>query len=150
MLEIFLIWVCARKIGKIVADKGRSKIGYQLMLVGLWIGGEFIGAIVGAILHANAGGPGVRGVPCMAYVCALIGAAVGAGIAFAIANGLSPIQRDEDFYRDPDDRLDVRRPEYRRGGYDRIRRDDDRPPTGGGDNITERPAEREPDDRIKD
>jgi hypothetical protein len=152
MLEIILIIVCCRKIGQIVETKGRTKIGYQVMLVGFWIGGEICGAIVGAVLDVGMREPGQRGFSCLAYICALVGAAVGAGIAFAIANGLTPIPRDDEFYRGPDDRFDIRRPEYRRGGADRGWPDAGPRLPADADQITDRPAqppvERRDDDRV--
>ncbi len=101
MLEIFLVWALAKKIGNIVQNKGHTRWGYQLLLVVLWIGGEVMGGIVGAIVQEG-GDQGESGFPLMAYVCALVGAAIGAGIAFAIATSLANVKTDADYYQDDD------------------------------------------------
>jgi hypothetical protein len=132
MLEIILVFMCARSIGKIVADKGRTRIGYQLMLIGLWIGGEIAGLVLGFALQGGMGGD--AGFPCMAYIFGLVGAAAGAGIAFAIAHGVSPLPSDDDFYRrDP-----YGRDPYGRDPYDRDPRgyDDRRPARGDEQGIS--------------
>ena len=99
MLEIVILIILGGKIGKIVADKGRKKIGYQLMLVGLWLGGEIFGAIVGGILAAvltdDGEGPGMLLVLASALGCAI----TGAFIAFQIAKNLPPLDADDEFYR---------------------------------------------------
>jgi uncharacterized membrane protein YeaQ/YmgE (transglycosylase-associated protein family) len=86
MLEIIILWALTRRIGGIVEEKGRKSGWYKLLTVVLWFGGEFAGAIFGAL---------VTGVDesgqCTVYIFALLGAAVGAGIAYAIANSLSPV-----------------------------------------------------------
>ncbi len=81
MLEIILLVVLARKIGDICESKGRKATGYKILLVVLWIGGEFFGALIGALI---AGGEGIA-----VYVFALLGAAIGAGIAFLLAKNAS-------------------------------------------------------------
>jgi hypothetical protein len=90
MLEILLIYLLCSKIGKIVRDeKGyESAIGYQVLTVVLWIGGEFVGGFVGGLIS----GVGPRGEPdmCSVYGLALVGAALGATISYTIANNLQP------------------------------------------------------------
>ena len=142
MLEILLVWALAKKIGGIVAAKGHSRFGYQLLLVALWIGGELAGGVIGVLVQGAAGGE-EQGFPCMAYICALLGAAAGAGIAFAIANGLANVKTDADFYRD--DNYDRRRDEEVRRAWHAPQ---DRPPDS--DAYKSPPAEREPDDRIQE
>lgn len=86
MLEILALLVLTKKIGKVVEAKGRKSGGYKALVVGLWFGGEIIGFILGTAMAAN--DPSARLLP---YFIALLGAAVGAGIAYAIASNLSPV-----------------------------------------------------------
>src|SRR5262245_52441221 len=79
MLEIIAIIAAAKRIGTIMREKGRNGGWYQFLLVVLWIGGEFVGAIIGTIITGGRGG-------FLVYVFALLGAAAGAGITFSIAN----------------------------------------------------------------
>src|SRR3954463_3453341 len=86
MLEIILlVWLC-RKIGAIAREKGRKAVGYQFMLVGMWLGGEIGGMVAGVLMvGANPGG----GINPTAYLFALMGAAAGAIVTFVIVNSLS-------------------------------------------------------------
>jgi Na+/phosphate symporter len=89
MCEILFIIYLARKVAKIANDKGRNGFGYGFMLVGLWIGGEIAGALVGVSLvhgqlHNNQAGLAI-------YACMLAGAAAGAILTFIIVSSLSPI-----------------------------------------------------------
>ena len=42
MLEILALFFLTKRIGEIVEEKGRKTIGYKLLTVALWIGGEVI------------------------------------------------------------------------------------------------------------
>jgi hypothetical protein len=86
MLEILALFFLTKRIGEIVEEKGRKTIGYKLLTVALWIGGEIVFAIVGAVIVAMAGLPDL-----VIYLFALGGAAIGAGIAFTIAKVLPPL-----------------------------------------------------------
>jgi hypothetical protein len=86
MLEILFLVNLTKRIGTIVESKGHKSGGYKLLLVLLWFGGEFFGGIVGALLTG-----GDESLNCLLYAVALIGAGIGAGISFAIANSLTPI-----------------------------------------------------------
>jgi len=87
MLEILLLIWLGRKIAAMAREKGRGPTGYVFMLVGLWVGGEICGMIVGSML--SPGRPGdFNG---MAYIFALIGAAAGATATFLIVRSLSPL-----------------------------------------------------------
>jgi uncharacterized membrane protein YeaQ/YmgE (transglycosylase-associated protein family) len=90
MLEILLIIFLSKKIGRIAASKGRSQAGYIVLFVLLWVGGEFAGALYGAIQDEEG---------FLAYVYALAGAAAGAILAFIIVNALP--DRRQDFVPDP-------------------------------------------------
>ena len=81
MLEIILIVYLAKKIGAKVEEKGYKKGGYIFMFVAFWILGEFLGAILGAIATGEEG--------MTIYLFALVGAAVGAFLSFAIVGGLN-------------------------------------------------------------
>ena len=83
MIEIIIIIVLARKLAEVADSKGRSK-GWAALGPGLWILGEIIGAVVGLIISGDQGAG--------MYVFALVGAAVGAGVAWAIVNNLSATQ----------------------------------------------------------
>ena len=104
MLEIAILVLLAGKIGKIADSKGRKKIGYQLLLVGLWIGGELFGAVAGAIIAAIAGSEDAM---LFLLACGYGCAALGAVIAFQIAKNMPPIEKEDDYYQGIDyaDRL---------------------------------------------
>ena len=80
MLEILLMWRLARSIGNLLRAKGRSAGGFQVLAIVLWIGGELLGATVGALCELQAG----------SYLLALLGAAAGAGLAYHIAASAAP------------------------------------------------------------
>jgi membrane protein DedA with SNARE-associated domain len=84
MLEILALVYLTRKIGRMVEEKGRKGGWYKALTVFLWIGGEIVGAVLGAIL---AGGEE----SILLYLFALMGAAAGAGTAYLIAASLSPL-----------------------------------------------------------
>jgi len=81
MLEILFLIYLSKKIGKIVEAKGRKPGGYKAMLVAFWFGGEIIGFIIGGAAVGESIGM---------YLIALIGAGIGAAVAFGIANNLAP------------------------------------------------------------
>lgn len=83
MLEILALAALTRKIGNVVETKGHNSFSYKALAVGLWLGGEIVGAIIGAILT-----DGNESARCFIYIMALLGAAVGAAIANAIADNL--------------------------------------------------------------
>ncbi len=80
MLEIILVIFLAKRIGKIAEKKGHKKRPNIIFFVVMWIAGEIIGALLGAFL--------AKGQIYTTYFLALIGAAVGAMIAFRIVNNL--------------------------------------------------------------
>ena len=86
MLEIIVLIFLTRQVGEIVEEKGRRSGWYKALTVVLWIGGEVIGAIVGLVV-AEVTGSGQF----LMYLCALVGAALGAVLAFVIAKSLSPV-----------------------------------------------------------
>lgn len=84
MLEILALISLTSKIGTIVEQKGYQSGGYKWGVVAWWFGGEILGVIIGTVITG-----GEQGLP--AYVIALIGAAIGASIAYSNANNLPVI-----------------------------------------------------------
>jgi uncharacterized membrane protein YebE (DUF533 family) len=87
MLEIFILWQLTKTIGKIIEGKGQKSGGYKVLTVILWFGGEIAGAILGTMITGTS-----ADAQCLIYIFALGGAAVGAGIAYLIAQNVSPSQ----------------------------------------------------------
>jgi hypothetical protein len=140
VLEILILVVLCRRIGGIVAAKGRKKLGYQLMLVAFWVGGEISGLIAGFIVQAISSGGRETG-PVVPFVCALIGASLGAFVAFTIARSLAPLQLEfaEEYDQPWPDEADARW--------------SGRPAAApGGTRITDRARDSSPrpDDRIRE
>jgi hypothetical protein len=83
MLEILAIYWMCKKIGSMLREKGRNPLGFQIMAVVLWLGGELCAgvgvAIVQAIRHGAETEPGLE-----LYAFALLGAIIGALISFGI------------------------------------------------------------------
>src|SRR5882724_6942282 len=87
MLEILLVIFFCKKVGNIVRPKGYSVGWFRFFVVIAWFGGEFAGGLTGGVISAltdNGPDPHMG----LVYLCALVGAAVGVGIVFAIANHL--------------------------------------------------------------
>jgi len=87
MLEIWLLWVLTKRIGKIVEQKDRKSGWYKILTVLLWLGGEFTGVIVGIAIVDK-----FELSEWVAYLFGWVGAAVGAGIAYLIANKLPSVK----------------------------------------------------------
>lgn len=81
MLELIIVFFLARKVGRIAEEKGRGVWGYRFMAVGLWFGGEILGAMVGMAIHDD---------PATVYGLALIGAIVGAILSYVIVRNIAP------------------------------------------------------------
>lgn len=79
MLELIVLIALTRRVGAVVEKKGHASRRYKVLTVILWFGGEVVGAFIGAIASNGETAP--------TYVAALVGAAVGAGIAYMIADG---------------------------------------------------------------
>lgn len=91
MLEILALWMLCSTLGKMARAKGRKAIGYQVMAVCFWFGGEILGGIVGAVIEVVRQGPNATGPGLMAYVFALCGAAAGAAVSYLIVKSLPPL-----------------------------------------------------------
>jgi hypothetical protein len=100
MCEIVIIYRLCKQLAGMCKDRGRGAAGYVLLLILFWFGGEISGAIAGVVVTEGKGGMVV-------YVFALVGAAIGAAIVFAIVNSLPPTEA----VADQDDH-DLRRTEY--------------------------------------
>jgi hypothetical protein len=87
MLEYFAIWYLARRIGDMVQRKGHKRRRYEFLVVLLWFGGELAGVVVGLYL-GMASGWSDSGLFIL-LVAAYGGAALGAAIAYRIADGLA-------------------------------------------------------------
>jgi hypothetical protein len=83
MLEIIALIYLTRRVGEIARGKGRKAGWFKLMTVLLWFGCEFGGGIAGAIIAELAGWP-----EAVAYLIALVGALVGAGLSLLIVKTL--------------------------------------------------------------
>lgn len=86
MLEIIMLIRLTRVIGKMLEEKGRKAGWFKFLTVVLWFGGEIVGGIMGGIIAALNGWNNL-----IAYLFALIGAAVGAGTAYMIARSMPPL-----------------------------------------------------------
>ena len=75
MIEILVLIALTKRIGNIVKAKGHKPGGYKAMLVGFWFGGEILGLIIGFA---------VVGEGLAIYLFAIIGAVIGAFVAFGI------------------------------------------------------------------
>jgi hypothetical protein len=139
MLEILLIIFLARKIGAMVEAKGHGKILYQVVFVAFWFGGEVFGAIAGVILASSGGKEPGFAIP---YICALIGALVGAVAAFILAACIPEVQRERG-YMDEYER-------FRDGGWEpdprSKKRRDDRVRRRSEDEYEDRPRRRRPEE----
>jgi ribose/xylose/arabinose/galactoside ABC-type transport system permease subunit len=80
MIEIIVLIVLGRKLGDMAQERGRSKGWGALVL--LWVLGELIGAVIGFAVTSDEVAP---------YLFALVGAGIGAGVAYLIVKNLSPL-----------------------------------------------------------
>jgi flavin-dependent dehydrogenase len=117
MLEVICIVLISQKIAAMMKAKGRSSVGYVLLFIALWIGGEITGGIFGVILMFAFNIGQDMEFPILALVGALAGAAVGGGIGYAIAAAMpavdQPYRQDDD---DDEDGVEDERPGRRRSG----------------------------------
>ena len=80
MLEILIIIMLSRRIGAIAKKRGHRSRPNIIFFIVMWIAGEFIGAMIGAFL--------AKGQIWTSYIMALLGAAIGAMIAFRVVSRL--------------------------------------------------------------
>lgn len=80
MLEIIAVIFLGKKLAEMAQARGHGKGWAALVL--LWFVGEVIGAVIGFAVVGDGAAP---------YVFALIGAAIGGGVAYLIVKNLSPL-----------------------------------------------------------
>lgn len=107
MLEILILSQLCRRIGQSARSKGRGAIGYQLMLIMFWFGGEMGTALLAGIVLAVVYGDQFENYLLLAYFAAIVGAVVGAWLAFRIVAGLS--ETDTSDRAEKDSEFDYRR-----------------------------------------
>jgi hypothetical protein len=78
MAELVVLYFLCKKISAIARGRGKDPTNYCVLLIGLWIGGEIAGGIVGVVLTGY--------VNLVTYFFALVGAVVGSSIAFKRVN----------------------------------------------------------------
>lgn len=83
-----MVFYLSRRIGKIAERKGHKRRPNIIFFIVMWIACEFIGALAGLFLF--------KGNYRIAYFVALLGAAVGAMIAFRVVNRLEDLNGDDD------------------------------------------------------
>jgi hypothetical protein len=89
MLEIIFVITLWKKMGALMRSKGYDKpFWFQLFVPVGWLGGEFSGAFVYAVIRAIRGQQDT-GFNLFLYLAALVGAGLGAGGIFLIANCFS-------------------------------------------------------------
>jgi len=86
MLETYVLWVFTKRIGRIVEEKDQKSGWYKVLTVVLWLGGEIAGVAVGSIIADK-----YELSVWIAYLFGWVGAALGAGMAYLIANKLSSV-----------------------------------------------------------
>lgn len=96
MLEIIAAIFLGREIKKIVEAKGLKATRYIIIMIALWVGLEFTGAIVGTLMFGEGG---------MVYLFAIIGAIIGAFLSYTIAKNAPEAVADGDIL-DSEDILD--------------------------------------------
>ncbi len=74
MLEIVVVWLLARHVGRVAAARGQKPLQYRWLTFGLWFGGELLGAIVAAVVLGNRAD--IVGVYAIALLTAITGGAV--------------------------------------------------------------------------
>lgn len=89
MLEIIVVILLCGRMGKLMRAKGRKPLLFQIMLVAFWLGGEIGASIIYAIAQVVITG-GEPEIGFVAFIVAIGGGVVGAGIAFLIASLVPP------------------------------------------------------------
>lgn len=92
-IEIIVLVLLWQSLGNKVRAKGRTAIGYQVLLLALWFGGYCCGGILSMVFAGRVFK--IQG--CfpvgLFYLNALIGASLGAIIAFVIVYSLSDLRK---------------------------------------------------------
>lgn len=123
MLEILILYTLCKNLGKIARKKGYKAFGYQLMLVGLWFGSEFLAGIIGAIVLYVLYGPRADDMFFVIYLIAMACAAGSAFLSFAIVKSLPDrTQSDLDEEYKEEDEMDFERSPRRQTADEDYRR----------------------------
>lgn len=89
MIEILIVVALWKKMGELMRSKGYQKpFWFQFFVPICWVVGEFSGAFVYAVIRAIRGQPATE-FDLFHYLAALVGAGLGAGGVFLIANCFS-------------------------------------------------------------
>ena len=83
MIELIVLAFIVRRIGALVEDRGHKARWYKVLTVVLWFGGEVLGIFIGISMSGGDSN---------GYIIGLLGAAVGVGIAYAIADNLEYVE----------------------------------------------------------
>ncbi len=95
MLEIAILFRLCQSIGVKARAKGRRAIGYQILLILFWFGGEVLTAFLTALALYWVYDEEFESYIFFAYVAAIAGAALGAWLAFVIVSSLPALILDE-------------------------------------------------------
>jgi hypothetical protein len=92
LLEILLLFLLARVIGSIVADKGYSRLPFQALLFLLTLVGQLGGGLLCLVLLEGRSGSSVMGAGvdlCFGYLGAAVGGVIGVGSTFLVVLNLA-------------------------------------------------------------
>jgi hypothetical protein len=92
LFEILLLLLLARGVGSIVADKGYSRLPFQVLLFALSVGGQLGCGIVCMLLLEGRSGTSVMGDGvdlCFGYLGGVVGGSLGVGVTFLLAINLA-------------------------------------------------------------
>ena len=119
MIEILILFSLCKQIGQKARDKGRKATGYQFMLVMFWFGGEIVTALIAGIILGVMYGDQAESYMLIAYAAAIVGAALGALVAFQIVAMLpeAGYEEEDDDDEDDDDQYEYDSPSRKRPGY---------------------------------
>lgn len=85
MLEIVFLVVLWRAMGSLRRAKRRPALGFQILAILAWLGGEFAVGFVAGVAHARRHGAAPFEMEMSIYLFSVLGAACGAGLVFLIA-----------------------------------------------------------------
>lgn len=89
MIELLMLMSFNKTIGHIARTRGRKAMGYQVLMVVLWFGGEIIGLFTGLVVLSMMNWNS----PELVYEMALLGAAAGAwAVHFIVVNLQKPVK----------------------------------------------------------
>ena len=89
MMEFYLLYKMSKRLAEIVKEKGRSPVGFVVLLIAFWFLGEMIGGVFGAALSVyvfHHEEPSIF----LIWPFGMLNAAFGAFCAFQIAKHVSP------------------------------------------------------------